>query len=1033
MNLAALSIRRPVTTVMVFISLTVMGLLASRMLPLEFFPEVDAPFIGIQIPFPGASPKEVEREIVRPVEEALAAVSGIDNLYANADGDGAGIFLVFKWGEDVGLKLAEVRDRLDAVRAELPSDVRRINVFKFNTGDQPMLRIRLSSTGGDLSGSYELLERRLKRPLERIPGVARVDLAGVEPYELKIELLPERISAHSIDLNRLSQQLAAANFSVSAGLITDGAARIRVQPVGDLTSLDQIGGITVAPGVRLRDIAEIKIEARERREIRVLNGRPAVGVEIYRERGANLVETGRLASAELARIFRSGELAGIEYIIFDDQPGGVTESLKELRNSGLIGALLSLIVLYLFLRHWPSTLMVTLAVPTCMAITLGAMYFLGASLNVLSMMGLLLALGMLVDNAVVVTESIYQQRDHGVTDPVQAAIKGTTQVGLALSAGTLTTIIVFLPNIFGGTTQVSLFLYYVAVPLTVALLASWLVALTLIPMVASRVTPPTTAQDARFTRVLRERYARLLAWTLDHRWKTVFSIIAVLVLAGVVSFALPWTRVKFDFFAGDDQREFRLGYQLNANYRLEERQAAAAQIERYLLERAEALEIDIVYTYVGDFGMNTFVQLKPKGRRSPTEVQEEIRKAAPKLAIGELIVGQRGGGPGGGGGGSGAESEGVRLNLVGDSAEVLAELAPRVVERLAALPELRDVRTEEGDRGSEIQVRVDRERAAALGFSSQQVANLIAVALRGAPLREFRRDDSEIETWLRFRDAEKLSLDQLSQIRVTRADGTSVPLSTLVVTEVQAAATRISRENRQTALAIVADKATPEIELSAARKAIEAALKDYPFPAGYGFRFGSDFEREQAAGIEMLFNSLLAIILIFAIMAALFESVLAPLAILCTISFAIFGAILTFALTGTTFSIMAWIGCLILIGVIVNNGIVLIEHVNTRRRDGLNRREALIEGASERLRPIMMTTATTVLGLLPLCFSAVQIGGDGPPYYPMARAIAGGQVFGTGITLIVLPTLHAIIDDFSIACGRVARAAIGQSPRPAEA
>lgn len=1029
MNFAELSIRRPVTTVMLFISLTVMGLLASRMLPLEFFPEVDAPFIGIQIPFPGASPKEVEREIVRPVEEALATVSGIDNLFANADGEGAGIFLVFKWGEDVGLKLAEVRDRLDAVRSELPSDVRRINVFKFNTGDQPMLRIRLSSTGGDLSGSYELLERRLKRPLERIPGVARVDLAGVEPYELKIELLPERIAAHSIDLNRLSQQLAAANFSVSAGLITDGAARIRVQPVGDLTSLDQIGGITVAPGVRLRDIAEIKIESRERREIRVLNGRPAVGVEIYRERGANLVETGRLASAELARIFQSGELAGIEYIIFDDQPSGVTESLKELRNSGLIGALLSLMVLYLFLRHWPSTLMVTLAVPICMAITLGAMYFLGASLNVLSMMGLLLALGMLVDNAVVVTESIYQQRDHGVTDPVQASIRGTSQVGLALSAGTLTTVIVFLPNIFGGTTQVSLFLYYVAVPLTVSLLASWLVAVTLIPMVASRVSPPTATNEARFMRVLRDRYRRMLAWTLEHRWKTVFGIIGVLALSGVISFALPWTKVKFDLFAGDDQREFRLGYELNGNYRLEERQVAAEQIERYLLERAEAMEIDIVYTYVGDFGMNTFVQLKPEGERSPADVQEEIRKGAPKLAIGELIVGERGGGPGGGGGGAG--SEGVRLNLVGDSTEVLADLAPKVIERLAKLPELRDVRTEDGDRGSEIQVRVDRERAGALGFSSQQVASLIAVALRGAPLREFRRDDSEIETWLRFRNAEKLSLDQLSQIRVTRADGTSVPLSTLVVTEVQAAATQISRENRQTALAIIADKATPEIELGAARKAIEAALKDYPFPAGYGFRFGADFDREQESGNELLFNTLLAIILIFAIMAALFESMLAPLAILCTISFAIFGAILTFALTGTTFSIMAWIGCLILIGVIVNNGIVLIEHVNTRRRDGLNRQEALIDGASERLRPIMMTTATTVLGLLPLCFSTVQIGGDGPPYYPMARAIAGGLVFGTVITLIVLPTLHALIDDFSIACGRVARASIGQRPSPA--
>lgn len=1024
MNIPALAIRRPITTVMAFISLTVMGLIASRLLPLEFLPEVDAPFIGIQVPFPGASPKEVEREIVRPVEQALAAVSGIDSFNSQADGEGAGFFLVFKWGEDVSLKLAEVRDRLDAVRAELPADVRRINVFKFNTGDQPMLRIRLSSTSGDLSGSYELLERRLKRPLERIPGVARVDLAGVDPFELKIDLLPERIAAHSIDLNRLSQQLVAANFSVSAGLITDGTARIRVQPVGDLASIEEVGSITVAPGVRLRDIADIRIESRTRRELRILNGRPAVGVEIYRERGANLVETGRRASAELARIFQSGELSGIEYIIFDDQPSGVTESLSELRNSGLIGALLSLTVLYLFLRHWPSTLMVTLAVPTCIAITLGAMHFLGVSLNILSMMGLLLALGMLVDNAVVVTESIYQQRGHGVSDPVQAAIRGTSQVGLAVSAGTLTTIIVFLPNIFGGSTQVSLFLYYVAVPLTVALLFSWLVAISLIPMVASRMTPPEASDEARFMVRLRQRYRALLSWTLDHRFKTLAGIGAVLLTTGLISFAIPATKVKFDFFAADDQREFRLGYRLNSNYRLEERQAASAAVERFLLERAESLEIDIVYSYVGDFGMNTFVQLKPDGRRKVSDIQDEIRRDAPKLAIGRLTVGERGG-PGGGGGNS-AASEGVRLSLVGDSTEVLADLAPGVIERLAALPELRDVRTQEDNTGNEIQVRVDRERAASLGFSSEQVANLIAVGLRGAPLREFRRDDSEIETWLRFKDAERLSLDQLQQIRATRPDGTSVPLSALVVTEVQAASTRINRENRQTSLTLQADRARPDVELSAARKAIEATLKDYPFPAGYGFRFGADFDREQQTGQEMVFNTLLAIILIFAIMAALFESVLAPLAILVSISFAIFGAILTFALTGTVFSIMAWIGCLILIGVIVNNGIVLIEHVNTQRRQGLARREALIEGCTERLRPILMTMATTVLGLLPLCFSNVQIGGDGPPYYPMARAIAGGLVFGTLVTLIVLPTLHAIIDDFSIACGRVARAALGQ-------
>lgn len=1013
MNLAALSLRRPVTIVMFFISMVVFGLIATRLLRLESFPALDFPFVGVQVAYPNSSPEEVERSLTRPMEEALSTIGGIDQMFSNSGGDGVFIGMLFKQGENPRYKSAEVRDKLDAVRPDLPSDVQRFNLLRFSTTDEPLLRLRLSSRYDDLRDDYDLLLRKLKRPLERIPGVARVDLQGVEPYEVRIDLLPERIAAHNVNLGALSTQLQAVNFSTSAGLIDDSGLRYQVQPQGELNSLEELGALEVAgSGVRLRDIAEIRKLPKRQDYRRILNGQLAVGVDVYMERNANLVEVGRASMAEVQRIIDGNELPGIELIVIDDQAEGVSSSLGELSHAGWLGMGLSLILLYVFLRHWPSTLMVTLAVPICIAMTLGCMYFLGLTLNVLSMMGLLLGIGMLVDNAVVVVESIYQQREKRPEDAVGSAIEGTQYVALAVSAGTLTSIIVFLPIIFGGDNLMAIFLYHVAVPLTISLLCSWLVAITLIPMLAARVRPPQGLASIRMVERWKRGYAAMVAWTLRHRGWTVTAI-----LLSVLSTVVPLGAVKTDFFGGGESREIRANFEVNAAYPLEQMERTALELQNFLIERKERYDIQRVYSYMQEGqGMGLWVQLTPEAEKSrlTSETVDLIRKEMPPFAIGKINFEGGGGGPGGGGPGGDGGGDSVSLRVVGDSQEQLQTLARTVVGVLARVEGLQDVRLDNGNEAREVQVRVDRERAAALGFSTQQVAQTIAIALRGVPLREFRTADGEVPTWLRFKDAETLSLDALKQVRMTRPDGTSVPLNALVTMDTHPSARQIFRENRRTGLTIKANLAPEATKLEIQPK-IDAALKGVVFPAGYGFDYGRSFRQENEAVTEMIVNVMLALAMIFIVMAALFESLLYPLAILSGVLFSVTGVYWGFLFTGTEFSVMSMIGIMILIGVVVNNGIVLIEHVNNLRREGFDRATALVQAGAERLRPILITTGCTILGLLPLCLSTVQVGDDGPPYFPMARAIAFGLAWSTVITLLALPTVYAMLDDLGMA------------------
>ncbi len=1016
MSVAELSIRRPVSTVMLFVSLFVIGLIAAIRLPLEAFPDVSPPIAFVQLPYSGSTPEEVERTVLRPVEEALSTMTGIKRMDAQANSEGASIFMQFSdWERDAAIAASEARERIDAIRDDLPDDLQRYNVLRFSTSDQPVLRVRLASQS-DLTGAYELIDREFKRRLERIPGVARVDVTGAAPNEVEIAIAPDRLTAHGVNLNELTTRLQAVNFSVSAGQIDDGGRRLRVQPVGEVTDLQQLRDLVIdARGTRLGDIADVRLKPSRLNYGRRLDGRPAVGLDIFKERNANLVEVSRNALAEVEEIRKDPALNDIRVIIIEHQGDNVTSSLLERAEAGGIGLLLSIAVLWFFLRHWPSVAMVSLAIPICFVMTLGFMYFSGVTLNILSMMGLLLAVGMLVDNAVVVVESIYQERERMPDQPRLASIIGTRHVAIALSAGTLCHCIVFLPNLFGEKNFLSIYLGQIAITISVSLLASWLVAVSLIPMISARLkTPPALHAQDGFIARLQGRYARLLRWTLDHRG---WSVAGIALIVAISIGPMIWT--KKNMFGGDDGNEVDLYYQWKGAYTREQMSDEILRVENFLDANRARYHITQIYSYYSEEGWGGTKLTFDADKAGDTKpLIEQLRKDLPKSARANVGIGNQGG-PGGGGG----PGENVSVQLTGDSSQTLTELANDIVPILAKRKELRDVRVDTGDQNSELSVRVDRDRAAAFGFSAREVAQFVGLALRGAPLREYRSNDTEVPVWVRFAGAEKYGTQDLAGFMVRAPDGRTVPLLAMVDVAVRPSATQISRANRQTTLAIQANLGE-KFTMPDARKAMEETLKGVAFPAGYGFTFeGGGFQDDQDAMKQMMFNLVIALVMIYVVMAAVFESLLFPSAIMSGVLFSVFGVFWLFWLTGTEFNIMAFIGILVLMGVVVNNGIVMIEHINNLRRRGLSRTDALVEGSRERLRPILMTMGTAILAMVPISLTQTQLGGDGPAYYPMARAIAGGLAFSTIVSLLFLPTIYAMLDDMRSATSRGIRRA----------
>ena len=1013
MKHADVALRRPVTTLMITVALALIGLVGARLLPLEQFPDITFPFMGVEIPYPGSTPDEIEEVITRPVEDALSTLPGIKQIQSFSNGDSARFQIEFQWGTDTDAAAFEVRSKLDAIRGQLPKAANRMLIFTASSADQPILTIRLSAER-DLSSQYDVIERNLKKPLERLDGVARVQIAGVEPQEVRVLVDSGRMAAHGIDVRELVKLLERSNFSVSAGQITAAGQRLAVRPVGELRSVAEVGELLVRGTIRVRDLADVSLVSPELTLRRNLNGHPAVGVDIFKSTQANIVEVADRAMAVVENARLAPQMQGITLLVIGNQATSIRSSLRDVGESGVLGGMFALIILYLFLRHWPTTFFVSLAVPLSLLITLAAMYFMNLSINVMTMMGMMLAIGMLVDNAVVVTESVFRHRQMNPSDPRGATLAGVREVGIATLAGTATSVVVFLPILFGERNQMTIFLTHVALPIVVAMIASLLIAQTLVPMLTSRFPAPPPTATGSWIRRLQDRYVDGLRWFLEKNRRLLLSL-GVMVVATVAllvaSAKWPDQFLKVDMFPQDAGRQIVLDYRIDGSHPIERVAAAVEQVESFLEKQRVELEIDNIYSRFDAESAVSLLQLVPK-ERAKLRASEVIARLSGKLP--EIIIGkpsfqleQEGG------------SDGLSIQISGESTERLAIIAADLARVLAKVEGIDTARSDARNGDAEVEIEVDRARAAALGLSPQQVAVSVAAAMRGDRLRELRAPEREYTLRLAFRANDKQNVADLANLPLYLPSGARITLGSVAEFRVSRGARIIERVNRLTSVAVRTTLAK-DASLNAVKERVDALLKSYSLPAGYSWKFGRGVEQDDEAQQVMTFNLLIAIAMIYLVMAAVFESSALPLSIITSILLAVVGVLWTLFLTRTTLTFMALIGIQILMGVVVNIGIVLVAHINDLRQAGMQRLDAILQAGRDRLRPILMTTATTVLGLLPLAVgdSQLAVGTAGPSYAPMARTIMGGLAFGAITSLFVVPVFYIWLDN---ARGHLAR------------
>jgi HAE1 family hydrophobic/amphiphilic exporter-1 len=992
-------------------------------------PDVNFPGMRVEIPYAGSTPEEMELLIVRPVEEALATLSGIEEIRASAQSDKATFDIQFSWGRDLQAAEFDVRTKLDSIRPNLPAGADRMLMMNFGPSDQPIAVIRVSSDE-DLTDQYDMLEKYLQRPIQRIAGVARVELQGVQPREVRILVDPTRIAAYGIDVRKLRDLLEASNFSVSAGEITENNSRFTVRPIGEFRSLEDVRSLIIAPGVKLSDIAQVDLVSPELPIGRHMDGKKAVGIDVFKSTQANVIDVCDRVIQAVDQARPLPQLSGIQVLVAGNQADNIRDSLRELRNAGLIGSVLSNFMLLLFLRHLPTTVIVSLAVPASLLVTLGAMYFLGLTINIFTMMGMLLAIGMLVDNSVVITESIFRHRQLNPDKPLEATLAGVQEVGVATLAGTFSTIIVFLPLMFGQKNEVAILLVHVAVPICVAMLASLVIAQTPNPMLAARMSPPPQVAASSWFGRLQTRYTRALDWALSHKWW--MALITVLILVSPVPLFM-FKLAKVDPFPQEASRIITLGYDVQGSYPMSRMQQAVERVEAYIEANKERFDVDTYYSLWQNDEAYTRLYLKPKARAKvpAAEVMRRVMENIPEIIIGKVSFQFNEG--------SGASST-FALQLAGESTDQLADISREVAHRLSSVPGLEAVRSEAGTGEQEVQIVVNRDRAAQLGLTTEDVAMTVAGAMRGDRLPELRTSERELTMRLAFRESDRQSVEDLARVPIMLPDGSRTELGAVADFHVQPSDREIKRINRRTTVVIDANLAEG-VTMDQARQRVEPIMKAYPLPAGYTWQFGRSMDDSNKAVQIMVQNLALAVVMIFLVMASLFESALYPLSIITSIFFAIVGSIWFLALTGTTITIMAMIGYMVLIGVVVNIGIVLIAHVIDLRHAGLNRRDAILQAGRDRLRPIMMTTLTTLLGLLPLAIGDAQVGGAGdgaPAYYPMARAIIGGLAFASVVSLMIVPMFYVWFDDLNLWRRRVfgretAAGAAGVTPSPAAA
>ena len=995
------AIRRPVTVGMVFIGLVIIGAFVGLRMPVEQYPDQERPYIGVGVPYESASTQETERNVTRPVEEILSTIGGIDRMRSRTRNGFVWVSIDLEEGQDVAAKGIEAKEVVESIRHRLPDDIRHIRLGGQDDENPPILSFMIAAPELDQEDAWRLLDARVRIPLERVPGVSSVQLFGAAQEYVRIALDPGRLEAHGLDVLDVQRRLRDENFFLSAGSIDLARLETQIRPLGRFTGLGDILELPVRPGLTVADIAEVEYVPRDEADQRRLNGEDALGVSVYKKPEANLVAVAGDVHEAVERAAEDPELKEASFFTVSDQAKPVLRSLENLIQNGVIGGALSAIVLLAFIRRLIPTFLIAATVPLALIATLGAMYFAGLTLNVLSLVGLMLAVGLLVDNAVVVTESIaLKRRDHGLS-PFEAADSGVTEVGLAITAGTLTTIVVFVPTLFTNMAGTTTPMRNVAIPLCVSIAASLVVATTLIPSLLARMPEGRGEPRHRIFERLGDAYERIVLFTLHHRY-------SALVVAAAIASAGWWgyTNLDVEMAPEEDDQTLHLRFWVRGTIALERMEALVDQVEASIMGSRAELGLDDISTTFDYDRADVYINMRDDAPYAAPIVKERILAMMPSVPNVNFYFrskGRQGRSYRDGDGGMG-------VRLIGDSTTTLMEIAETVIEVLDALPYLNNVHTESESGRMELAIRLKPEQAGQLGITSQSLGRSVSVALGGVQMRRgLDQGGWEDIIQLEIMDRENIDLEDLLRLPIFVPGGGTVALETVADLEFRPTLGSIRRENRETAVDVEFDlkDATP----TEARRQVEAVMANFDMPTGYRWEMGRDFDLESEQFRDMLIMIGAAILLVYMLMAALFESALFPSAVLFSIAYSAVGVMLFLWATDTPLTMMAMVGMVLLAGIVVNNGIVLLNRVFQLMREGSPREAAIVQAGRDRLRPILMTAATTVAGLLPLAVGDVRIGGSGESYMPMARSIIGGLTFATFVTLLLTPLLFVHFDN----------------------
>lgn len=1018
MSLPAISVRRPIGVAMFSIAICVLGAIAVTRLPVDLLPEVDFPRITIVTNYEGVGPQEIENLLTRPIERAVSTIDGVTELEGESAEGLSRVQMQFEWGVNLDNAANDARAALDRIRAQLPEDAEQPIVLKFDISATPIATLGLSGAGDPRRLRY-LADEILTRRLERLHGIASVQVNGGRVRELRVELDLANLTALGVSGDMVVQALGRDNRNVSAGDMAESGKEILVRTIGELKTVEDIERVLVKNDggrpVYVRDVAKVSDSFQEIKSEQWVDAKPGVIMRVSKQPGINTVEVVTRLHAEIAMI--NAEYEGrARVIVVNDSATFIRASITNVRDAALQGSVLAVLVLLVFLRSMRATLVIALAIPFSMLATFALMYFADYSLNLISFGGLALGIGMLVDNAIVILENIYRLREKGL-GPHEAAVQGAAEVTAPVVSGTLTTIAVFAPVLF-LVGFAGVFFAEMAMVVVFSNICALLVALTVVPTLSARLLarPPDTTRnravavvDRAFDAVDRA-YVRVLRTVLAQR----ALVIAAAVVLGLGAYRLI-DAIHIEMMPETDEGLIDLDFELPVGTPVERTRDTVFELEKRIRATVKPEEISSIvssagpdnpYRPGGGHEGEVEVTLVPvsKRDRSGTQILAAIRAATTGLPDLKIRIRQRTTNPlqrfm------RGSQGERLLVEIRGHDLETSAALGKRVEDVMKQVPGIADVRVERQEGLEERTVAVDTEAAADLGLTRADIARTLETYVLGRVATRLRDAGDEFDIRVMLREEDRAQTAQLSALPIMSARGV-VPLSSVAQIGIQRGPGSIERKGQERVLTIVAGLGTRP--LGAVVADLEAALAEIERPAGFSIGIGGELREQEGTFAGLTVGIALAILLVFAVMAIQFESLRYPLLVMSAVPYGFVGVVVTLVITGTTFSLNAFLGCIVLVGIAVNNAIVLVDAANLlRREEGLDVIEAIVEAGRRRLRPILMTTLTTVLGMLPI---ALALGEGAEIQAPLARVVLGGLLMSTVITLLLLPVLYVITE-----------------------